>query len=184
MGAENGEDETQACSQESIDLDDSPPLEDSEELYFGREPHELENSSDDDGGKYNEDDEEDESETGYWVKCCCSCQIDPNTWEPFYSTELLRPAMIFCSRGEDGHWVHAQCMELSESLLLNFSQGSKKYFCEDHGGLPYQEVTPPKPQHKHSIKRTPMKVKRLKRLPLMINMKPAKKSFCRRLFHD
>ncbi|XP_033823479.1 V(D)J recombination-activating protein 2 [Periophthalmus magnuspinnatus] len=179
---ETGQDGTQGCSQESTDFEDSPPLEDSEELYFGREPHELEDSSDDDD-RYNEDDEEDESQTGYWVKCCLGCQIDPNTWEPYYSTELHRPAMIFCSRGEEGHWVHAQCMELSETLLLKLSEGSKKYFCQDHGGLPYQEVTPPRPQNRLSAKRAPMKVK-LRRMPLTINMSPATKSFCKRLFHD
>uniref|UniRef100_A0A8C6SNK9 V(D)J recombination-activating protein 2 n=2 Tax=Neogobius melanostomus TaxID=47308 RepID=A0A8C6SNK9_9GOBI len=147
------QDANQGCSQESTDFDDSPPLEDSEELYFGREPHELEDSGDEVSDKYNEDDEEDETQTGYWIKCCLGCQIDPNTWDPYYSTELHRPAMIFCSRGEEGHWVHAQCMELSESLLLKLSQGSKKYFCQDHGGLPYQEETPPR--HNLSPKKTP-----------------------------
>lgn len=175
------EDETQGCSQESTDYDDSPPLEDSEELYFGREPHELQDSSDEEEDTYNEGDEEDESQTGYWIKCCLGCQIDPNTWEPYYSTELHRPAMIFCSRGEEGHWVHAQCMELSETLLVKLSQGGKKYFCLDHGGLPCQEVTPPR--HTISLKRSPMKVK-LRRTPLTINMSPAKKSFCKRLFTD
>ncbi|KAK7891396.1 hypothetical protein WMY93_023359 [Mugilogobius chulae] len=150
-------------------------VEDSEELYFGREPHELDDSSDEDTDKYNEDDEEDESQTGYWVKCCLGCQIDSNTWEPYYSTELHRPAMIFCSRGEEGHWVHAQCMELSESLLLKLSLGNKKYFCQDHGGLPYQEVTPPRPQRELSVKRTPMKVK-LRRMPLTINLNPTKRA--------
>lgn len=173
------EDGMQGCSQESTDYDDSPPLEDSEELYFGREPHELQDSSDDEDA-YNEDDEEDET-TGYWIKCCLGCQIDPNTWEPYYSTELHRPAMIFCSRGEEGHWVHAQCMEMSESLLQKLSQGSKKYFCQDHGGLPYQEATPPR--QSIPMKRTPMKVK-LRKMPLTINMTPAKKSFCKRLFTD
>uniref|UniRef100_A0A8C4CM39 V(D)J recombination-activating protein 2 n=1 Tax=Denticeps clupeoides TaxID=299321 RepID=A0A8C4CM39_9TELE len=126
---EVGEDGIQGCSQESPDFEDSTPLEDSEELYFGRDPHELEGSSDGEGGTYNEEDEEDESQTGYWIKCCLSCQVDANTWEPFYSTELSRPAMIFCSKGEGGHWVHAQCMEMSESVLQCFSQNSAKYFC-------------------------------------------------------
>uniref|UniRef100_A0A668AIF8 V(D)J recombination-activating protein 2 n=1 Tax=Myripristis murdjan TaxID=586833 RepID=A0A668AIF8_9TELE len=126
---------TQGCSQESTDYEDSTPLEDSEELYFGREPHELEDSSDGEGDTYNEEDEEDESQTGYWIKCCLGCQVDPNTWEPYYSTELHRPAMILCSRGEGGHWVHAQCMELSETLLMKLSQGNRKYFCLEHGGL-------------------------------------------------
>lgn len=177
---ESNEDEgTQGCSQESTDYDDSTPLEDSEELYFGREPHELEDSSDGEGDTYNEEDEEDESKTGYWTKCSLGCQVDPNTWEPYYSTELHWPAMIFCSRGEEGHWVHAQCMEMSETLLLTLSQGSKKYFCTDHGGLPYQEMTPPR--QATPLKRVPMKVKERK-TPLTIKMSPAKKSFFRRLF--
>ncbi|XP_067447206.1 V(D)J recombination-activating protein 2 [Thunnus thynnus] len=173
------EEGTQGCSQESTDYDDSTPLEDSEELYFGREPHELEDSSDGEEETYNEEDEEDESQTGYWIKCCLGCQVDPNTWEPYYSTELHRPAMIFCSRGEGGHWVHAQCMELSETLLVKFSQGSKKYFCLDHGGLPYQEMTPPR--QVMPLKRTPMKVKD-RQTPTIMKMSPAKKSFFRRLF--
>lgn len=178
-GETREEDGTLACSQESTDYDDSTPLEDSEELYFGREPHELDGSSDGEGDAYNEEDEEDESQTGYWIKCCLGCQLDLNTWEPYYSTELHRPAMIFCSRGEGGHWVHAQCMELSETLLLKLSQGSKKYFCLDHGGLPYQEMTPPR--HIIPLKRITMKAKDKKR-PLTIKMSPAKKSFFRRLF--
>ncbi|TKS73264.1 V(D)J recombination activating protein 2 [Collichthys lucidus] len=169
---------TQGCSQESTDYEDSTPLEDSEELYFGREPHELEDS-DEERDTYNEEDEEDESQTGYWIKCCLGCQVDHNTWEPYYSTELHRPAMIFCSRGEEGHWVHAQCMELSENLLVKLSQGSKKYFCLDHGGLPHQEMTPPR--QIMPVKRTPMKVKDRK-TPPTIKMSPAKKSFFRRLF--
>ncbi|CAG5958228.1 unnamed protein product [Menidia menidia] len=180
MGEQSIEDEgTQACSQESTDYENSTPLEDSEELYFGREPHELEDSSDGDADTYNEEDEEDESQTGYWIKCCLGCRVDPNTWEPYYSTELHRPAMIFCSRGEGGHWVHAQCMELSETLLLRLSQGNKKYFCMDHGGLPYQEMTPPR--HIIPLKRTPIKAKERK-APLMYKMSPAKKGFFKRLF--
>lgn len=173
------EDGSQGCSQESTDYD-STPLEDSEELYFGREPHELEGSSDGEEDTYNEEDEEDESQTGYWIKCCLGCQVDSNTWEPYYSTELYRPAMIFCSRGEEGHWVHAQCMELPESLLLRLSQGSKKYFCQDHGGLPYQETTPPRKVM--PLKCISMKVKERK-TPPTIKMSPAKKSFLRRLFN-
>ncbi|XP_032379514.1 LOW QUALITY PROTEIN: V(D)J recombination-activating protein 2 [Etheostoma spectabile] len=178
-GDSKEKDVTQGCSQEPTEFDDSTPLEDSEELYFGREPHELEDSSDGEEGNYNEEDEEDESQTSYWIKCCLGCQVDPNTWEPYYSTELHRPAMIFCSRGEGGHWVHAQCMELSETLLLRLSQGSKKYFCHDHGGLPYQEMTPPR--QVMSLKRIAMKVKDRK-TPPTIKMSPAKKSFFRRLF--
>lgn len=169
----------QGCSQESTDYEDSTPLEDSEELYFGREPHELEDSSDGEGDTYNEEDEEDESQTGYWIKCCLGCQVDPNTWEPYYSTELHRPAMILCSRGEGGHWVHAQCMELSETLLMKLSQGNRKYFCLEHGGLPCQEMTPPR--QVLPLKRTPLKMKQ-KKTPLTIKMSPAKKSFFRRLF--
>ncbi|KAK9516890.1 hypothetical protein VZT92_024798 [Zoarces viviparus] len=170
---------TQGCSQESTDYDDSTPLEDSEELYFGRDPHELEDIDDGKSDNYNEEDEEDESQAGYWIKCSLGCQVDPNTWEPYYSTELHRPAMIFCSRGEGGHWVHAQCMELSESLLLRLSQASKRYFCLDHGGVPHQEMTPPR--QVKALKRTPMKVKDRK-TPPTIKMSPAKKSFFRRLF--
>ncbi|AWP08693.1 Recombination activation protein 2 [Scophthalmus maximus] len=178
-GEEKEEEGTVGCSQESTDYDDSTPLEDSEELYFGREPHELEDSSDAEGDAYNKKDEEDESQSGYWIKCCLGCQLDPNKWEPYYSTELHRPAMIFCSRGEGGHWVHAQCMELSETLLLRLSRGSKKYFCLDHGGLPYQEMTPTR--QLLPLKRTPMKVKD-RRTPPTIKITPAKKSFFRRLF--
>lgn len=178
-GERKGEDETQGCSQESTDYDNSTPLEDSEELYFGRDPHELEDSSDEEEDAYHEDDEEDESQTSYWIKCCLGCQVDPNTWEPYYSTELHRPAMIFCSRGEEGHWVHAQCMELSETLLVKLSEGNQKYFCSDHGGLPYQEMTPPR--QLMPLKRTPFKIKERK-TPLRLKISPAKKSFFRRLF--
>ncbi|CAL8260449.1 unnamed protein product [Merluccius merluccius] len=179
------EEGAQGCSQGSTDLEESPPLEDSEELYFGREPHELEDSSDGEGEAYNEDDEDDESQTGYWTQCCTGCQLDPNTWEPYYSTELCRPAMIFCSKGgdeEEGHWVHAQCMELTERVLLKLSWGSGKYFCLDHGGLPHQETTPTRKVL--PIKRSPMKTAhhhQKKKSPLL-KMSPAKKSFLRRLF--
>ncbi|XP_010882049.1 V(D)J recombination-activating protein 2 [Esox lucius] len=178
-GQGESEEGTQGCSQESTDLEDSTPLEDSEELYFGREPHELEDSSEGEGDTYNEEDEEDESQTGYWVKCCLGCQMDPNTWDPYYSTELLRPAMIYCSKGEGGHWVHAQCMELTESLLVKLSQGNSKYFCLDHGGLPRQEMTPPR--QVLPLKRSPMKLHH-KKGTMMLKMTPAKKSLFRRLF--
>ncbi|KAM9808007.1 V(D)J recombination activating protein 2 [Neosynchiropus ocellatus] len=173
----------EADAQESSqDLtDNSTPLEDSEELYFGREPHELEDSSDEGEGTYNEEDEEDESQTGYWIKCCLGCKVDQNTWEPFYSTELLRPAMIFCSRGESGHWVHAQCMELSETLLFRLSQDRKKYFCLDHGALPHQEMTPPRVVL--PLKRTPMKVKQRKTSVARKICQKAKRSIFRRLFN-
>lgn len=176
---EDREDPTQTCSQESTDFEDSAPLEDSEELYFGRDPHEMEYSSDGEGDTYNEEDEEDESQSGYWIKCCLTCQVDINTWEPFYSTELTRPAMIFCSRGEGGHWVHAQCMELSENLLLRLSQDNSKYYCLDHGGLAQQEMTPPRKIM--PLKRVPMKPMHRK-APITLKMTPVKKSFFRRLF--
>ncbi|KAI1904021.1 hypothetical protein AGOR_G00001400 [Albula goreensis] len=184
-GDGEGEDPTQGCSQESTDFEDSAPLEDSEELYFGREPHELEDSSDGgEGDTYNEEDEEDESQTGYWIKCCPGCLVDPNTWEPYYSTELCRPAMIFCSRGEEGHWVHAQCMDLPEELLLQLSQNSSKYYCLDHGGIPWQEPqTPPRNTSAAApLKRTPMKTQHRK-APVKLKMTPAKKTFFRRLFN-
>ncbi|KAG9335744.1 hypothetical protein JZ751_004173 [Albula glossodonta] len=184
-GNGEGEDPTQGCSQESTDFEDSAPLEDSEELYFGREPHELEDSSDGgEGDTYNEEDEEDESQTGYWIKCCPGCLVDPNTWEPYYSTELCRPAMIFCSRGEEGHWVHAQCMDLPEELLLQLSQNSSKYYCLDHGGIPWQEPqTPPRNTSAAApLKRTPMKTQHRK-APVKLKMTPAKKTFFRRLFN-
>uniref|UniRef100_A0AAQ4NXE1 V(D)J recombination-activating protein 2 n=1 Tax=Gasterosteus aculeatus aculeatus TaxID=481459 RepID=A0AAQ4NXE1_GASAC len=161
------EEGTQGCSQDSAEYDDSTPLEDSEELYFGREPHELEDSDDGRVDNYNEEDEEDESQADYWIKCCLGCQVDPNIWEPYYSTE------------EGGHWVHSQCMDLSETLLLRLSQGSKRYFCLDHGGLPHQEMTPPR--QVQPLKLTPMKVKDRK-TPPTINLSPAKKLFLRRLF--
>ncbi|XP_056138396.1 V(D)J recombination-activating protein 2 [Lampris incognitus] len=179
QGGGEGEEATLGCSQESTDYEDSTPLEDSEELYFGREPHELQDSSGGEEDTYHEEDEEDESQTGYWIKCCLGCQVDPNTWEPYYSTELHRPAMIFCSRGEEGHWVHAQCMELSEILLLRLSEDNSKYFCPDHGGLPHQEMTPPR--HALPLKRKPMKMQR-KKTPPSMRMNPAKKSVFRRLF--
>ncbi|XP_061678811.1 V(D)J recombination-activating protein 2 [Syngnathoides biaculeatus] len=169
----------QGCSQDLTDYDNSTPLEDSEELYFGREPQELDDSSDGEGNSYNEKDEEDESQSGYWIKCCHACQLDLNTWEPYYSTELHRPAMIFCSKGEAGHWVHAQCMELSETLLLKLSQDNKKYFCQEHGGLPNQEMTPPRKVI--PLKRTPVKVKNRKSYTAH-KLSGAKKGVFRRLF--
>jgi len=189
--AGEGEDGTRGCSQESPDTEESPPLEDSEELYFGREPHELVDSSDDggEGDTYNEEDQEDESQTGYWGPCCAGCRVDPNTWEPLYSTELHRPAMIFCSRGGGGekavgHWVHALCMELTEPLLLKLSCGNAKYFCRDHGGPPVcQEVTPPRKVL--PVKRSPMKTtahQHQKKMNPSLKMSPAKKGFLRRLF--
>ena len=114
--------------------------------------------------------------------------MDVNTWEPYYSTELRRPAMIFCSSVEGGgHWVHAQCMELSEALLVRLSQGSSQYFCTDHGGLMLrQEMTPPPPPRRAALalKRTAaMKMQNKKKTPPSVRMTPAKKSFLRRLFN-
>ena len=173
----SGEENLQGHSQESTDLEDSTPLEDSEELYFGREPHELQ-MMDSEGDTYNEEDEEDESLTGYWIRCCAGCQVDANTWEPFYSTELTRPAMIFCSRGNGGHWVHAQCMDLPELELVRLSENNHKYFCPDHASHSRQEMTPPRQEL--PLKRLPMKPLHRK-APVKV-MTPAKKSFLRRLF--
>ncbi|XP_077424705.1 V(D)J recombination-activating protein 2 [Vanacampus margaritifer] len=166
-------------SQEMTDYDNSTPLEDSDELYFGRDTQELEVSSESEGNTYNEKDEEDESQSGYWIKCCRGCQLDLNTWEPYYSTELQRPAMIFCSKGGSGHWVHAQCMELPQTQLVKLSQGNKKYFCLQHGGLPNQEMTPPKKGI--PLMRTPLKVKQ-KKSHTALKMSRDKKSVFRRLF--
>uniref|UniRef100_A0A8C2EK29 V(D)J recombination-activating protein 2 n=1 Tax=Cyprinus carpio TaxID=7962 RepID=A0A8C2EK29_CYPCA len=113
----------------------------------------LEYSSDGEGDTYNEEDEEDESQTGYWIKCCLTC--------------------------EGGHWVHAQCMELPESLLLCLSQDNSKYFCLDHGELPKQEMTPLRQML--PVKRVPMKMTHRK-APVSMKMTPAKKSFLQRLF--
>ncbi|XP_049579433.1 V(D)J recombination-activating protein 2 [Syngnathus scovelli] len=172
----DSKEDQQGCSQELTD--NSTPLEDSDELYFGREPQELDDSSEGEGNTYNEEDEEDESQYGYWIKCCRGCQLDVNTWEPYYSTELQWPAMIFCSKGEAGHWVHAQCMGLSETMLLELSQGNKKYFCREHGGLPKQEMTPPRKVIPLTHK--PLKVKQRKS-HTSLKMPRAKKVF-RRLF--
>ncbi|MBN3293508.1 RAG2 protein, partial [Polypterus senegalus] len=170
------EDPLQNCSQESTDQEqeDTAQLEDSEELYFSREPHEIE-----DDDTYNEDDEEDESQAGYWIKCCLGCEIDVNTWVPYYSTELNKPAMIFCSSGEGGHWVHAQCMDLSETVLVRLSQENTKYFCVDHVDIVKGLQTPP--QKLPPLKSPLMKMKNRK-VPIKMKMTPTKKSFLRRLF--
>ncbi|XP_068116155.1 V(D)J recombination-activating protein 2 isoform X2 [Hyperolius riggenbachi] len=144
------EDLMRSCSQGSLeDQEDSMPLEDSEELTF---------VGDDvfDEDTYNEDDEEDESETGYWITCCVGCDLDENTWVPFYSTELNKPAMIFCSR-DGGHWVHAKCMDLSETMLVYLSENNVKYFCQDHIKLERGLQTPKKmiPVLKPSMKKDP-----------------------------
>ncbi|XP_029439003.1 V(D)J recombination-activating protein 2 [Rhinatrema bivittatum] len=158
------------CSQTSTeDLEDSIPLEDSEEFYFNGD-----GVFDDD--TYNEDDEEDESETSYWIICCADCSIDVNTWVPFYSTELNKPAMIYCSNGE-GHWVHAQCMDLSENMLIHLSQGNAKYFCNQHIDFARELQTPKKVM---PVKKTPMKPLHTKTSKKKST--PIKKSFLRRLF--
>uniref|UniRef100_A0A8C5MQ07 V(D)J recombination-activating protein 2 n=1 Tax=Leptobrachium leishanense TaxID=445787 RepID=A0A8C5MQ07_9ANUR len=136
----------QTCSQESLEeQEDSMPLEDSEEFTF---------NSIYDEATYNEDDEEDESETGYWITCCADCSIDINTWVPFYSTELNKPAMIYCS-SDGGHWVHSQCMDLSEKMMVNLSENNIKYFCNDHIKLERGLQTPKKvaPVIKPSMKK-------------------------------
>ncbi|KAM3918122.1 V(D)J recombination activating protein 2 [Leptodactylus fuscus] len=161
----------QSCSQGSLDdQEDSMPLEDSEEFMFGGDGI----ISDED--IYNEEDEEDESVTGYWITCCVDCNLDINTWVPYYSTELNKPAMIYCS-SEGGHWVHAQCMELSENMLITLSENNVKYFCNVHIKLERGLPTPKKmtPVMKPSLKRVGRK-------PSISRMSPAKKSFLRRLF--
>ncbi|XP_056383864.1 V(D)J recombination-activating protein 2 isoform X2 [Hyla sarda] len=143
----------QSCSQRSLDnQEDSMPLEDSEEFMFSREGI----MSDED--TYNEDDEEDESQAGYWITCCSDCDLDINTWVPYYSTELNKPAMIYCS-SQGGHWVHAQCMDLSEDMLINLSENNIKYFCHEHIKLERGLQTPKKmtPVTKPSLKREPQK---------------------------
>ncbi|XP_069077918.1 V(D)J recombination-activating protein 2 [Pleurodeles waltl] len=163
---------TESCNMASTeDQEDSMPLEDSEEFYIT-----AETSLYDDDDTYNSDDDEDESETGYWITCSTGCDIDINTWVPYYSTELNKPAMIFCSNG-DGHWVHAQCMGLSETMLLHLSQENSKYFCNDHSKVARDMQTPKKVP---PVKTTSMKALHRK-TPSKVRT-PIKKSFIRRLF--
>ncbi|XP_063802353.1 V(D)J recombination-activating protein 2 [Pseudophryne corroboree] len=165
------ESQMQSCSQGSLEeQEDSMPLEDSEELMFNEDGNFFDEDT------YNEDDEEDESVTGYWIMCCVGCNLDMNTWVPYYSTELNKPAMIYCS-SEAGHWVHAQCMDLSESMLIYLSENNVKYFCNDHVKLERGLQTPKKmtPVMKPSTKRVGRKSS-------VSRMSPAKKSFLRRLF--
>ncbi|KAI1237961.1 hypothetical protein IHE44_0014057 [Lamprotornis superbus] len=167
---------TQICSQTSSeDPGDSTPFEDSEEFCFSAEANSFDA---DDADTYNEDDEEDESETGYWITCCASCNIDINTWVPFYSTELNKPAMILCSSGA-GHWVHAQCMDLSETMLLHLSEANVKYFCNNHVDLNKGLQTPQKVM---CLKKPPMKPLRKKKAMKLSTS--TKKSFLRRLFEE
>ncbi|XP_053133168.1 V(D)J recombination-activating protein 2 [Hemicordylus capensis] len=166
---EDSEQMAQICSQSSTeDAGDSTPFEDSEEFTFGFDTNNIDT--------YNEDDEEDESEAGYWITCSVGCEVDINTWVPLYSTELNKPAMIFCSSG-DGHWVHAQCMDLSENMLIHLSEANIKYFCIEHvrlaRGLQTPKEVPP-------VEKQPMKALRRK-APMKIAT-PAKKSFVRKLF--
>ncbi|XP_023956125.2 V(D)J recombination-activating protein 2 isoform X1 [Chrysemys picta bellii] len=171
---EDDEEAAQTCSQTSTeDPGDSTPFEDSEEFCFSAEANCFD---DDDIDTYNEDDEEDESETGYWITCSANCDIDINTWVPFYSTELNKPAMIYCSNG-DGHWVHAQCMDLSEGMLIRLSEANVKYFCNEHVDLARGLQTPKKVL---PVKKQPMKP--LRRKTSMKLATPVKKSFLRRLF--
>ncbi|KAM4617123.1 V(D)J recombination activating protein 2 [Discoglossus pictus] len=168
-----GEDEQimQVCSQGSTEeLEDSMPLEDSEEFTFNRDGNIFDEDT------YNEDDEEDETETGYWITCCSSCDVDINTWVPFYSTELNKPAMIYCSN-EGGHWVHAKCMDLSESMLVHLSENNIKYFCNEHGELARGLQTPKKLT---PIMKPSMKAIGKKATPS--RMSAVKRSFLRRLF--
>ncbi|XP_043941396.1 V(D)J recombination-activating protein 2 [Protopterus annectens] len=166
------EDLMQNCSQESTeDQEDSTTFEDSEEFYFSNGLNDF-----DIDDTYNEDDEDDESEAGYWIKCCASCNVDINTWVPLYTTELNKPAMIYCSKSE-GHWVHARCMDLSENMLIQLSQDNTKYFCVDHVEWALGLQTPTK---QLPVKRMPMKPIH-KKIPIRITP-PVKKSFLRRLF--
>ncbi|KAM9381413.1 V(D)J recombination activating protein 2 [Phaethornis superciliosus] len=164
----------QICSQTSTENPgDSTAFEDSEEFCFSAEANSFDAG---DADTYNEDDEEDESDTGYWITCSAGCSVDINTWVPFYSTELNKPAMILCSSGA-AHWVHAQCMALSESMLLQLSGANVKYFCKEHVALQRGLQTP---QRVVQLKKQPMKPlgkKSAMRLPT-----PGKKSFLRRLF--
>ncbi|XP_006275994.1 V(D)J recombination-activating protein 2 [Alligator mississippiensis] len=173
-GEEEEEQAAQTFSQTSTeDPGDSTPFEDSEEFCFSTEANRFD---DDDIDTYNEDDEDDESETGYWINCSAKCDIDINTWVPFYSTELNKPAMILCSNG-DGHWVHAQCMDLSEDMLLHLSEANVKYFCNEHVDFAKGLQTPKKVL---PLKKQPMKP--LRRKTTMRITAPVKKSFLRRLF--
>ncbi|XP_007885835.1 V(D)J recombination-activating protein 2 [Callorhinchus milii] len=158
-------------SQESFtDPEESSAFEDSEEFRFVVETHDY---SDDEIYLDNGDEE------GYWIKCIVTCSVNVNTWVPYYSTELNKPAMIFCSSGGGGgHWVHAQCMGLSESELIHLSQEKTKYFCNVHCIEKRVETL----QKKIKImKRTPMKSPR-KKSPSSLKKTPMKKSFVKRLF--
>ncbi|KAK1335693.1 hypothetical protein QTO34_003486 [Cnephaeus nilssonii] len=171
----NEDQKTFTNSQTSIeDPGDSTPFEDSEEFCFSAEANSF--NGDDEFDTYNEDDEEDESVTGYWITCCSTCDVDINTWVPFYSTELNKPAMIYCSHG-DGHWVHAQCMDLAERTLIQLSEGSNKYYCNEHVKIARALQTP---KQALPLKKPPLKPLHKKGSGKILT--PAKKSFLRRLF--
>ncbi|KAM5318992.1 V(D)J recombination activating protein 2 [Glossophaga mutica] len=171
----NEEQKTFTNSQTSTeDPGDSTPFEDSEEFCFSAEANNFD--GDDEFDTYNEDDEEDESVTGYWITCCSTCDMDINTWVPFYSTELNKPAMIYCSHG-DGHWVHAQCMDLAERTLIQLSEGSSKYYCNEHVKIARALQTP---KRALPLKKPPLKSRHKKGSGRVLT--PAKKSFLRRLF--
>ncbi|XP_078077457.1 V(D)J recombination-activating protein 2 [Mustelus asterias] len=164
------EEESQvSASQESFtDPEECSTLEDSEEFTF-----EVEAEGSDDAENLDNGDEE-----GYWIKCSPTCNVNVNIWVPYYSTEFNKPAMIFCSSGgDDGHWVHAQCMDLTESQLIQFSQENTKYFCKEH----HIDRGIQTPQNKKQIKRTPIKSPR-KKSPATLKRTPMKKSFLKRLF--
>ncbi|XP_038664186.1 V(D)J recombination-activating protein 2 [Scyliorhinus canicula] len=165
------EEESQvSCSQESFtDPEECSTFEDSEEFHF-----EVGADGSDDAENLDNGDEE-----GYWIKCSPNCNMNVNIWAPHYSTELHKPAMIFCSSArEDGHWVHAQCMDLAESQLIQFSQENTKYFCKEHLRIDRGIQTP---QKKRQIKRTPIKLPR-KKSPATMKRTPMTKSFLKRLF--
>ncbi|XP_032894477.1 V(D)J recombination-activating protein 2 [Amblyraja radiata] len=163
------EESQMSASQESFtDPEECSAFEDSEEFHFVVEPDSSEYVE-----NLNEGDEE-----GYWIKCSANCNMNIKIWVPYYSTELNKPAMIFCSNaGDDGHWVHAQCMNLTESQLIQFSQENITYFCNEHF-IERSIKTPPKIKQ---IKRTPIKTPR-KKSPATLKRTPMKKSFLKRLF--
>ncbi|XP_072129262.1 V(D)J recombination-activating protein 2 [Mobula birostris] len=163
------EESQMSASQESFtDPEEYSTFEDSEEFRF-----DVEADPSDDVENTDDADEE-----GYWIKCSANCNMNIKIWVPYYSTELNKPAMIFCSNaGDDGHWVHAQCMNLTEMQLIQFSQENIKYFCNEH----YIDRGIKTPLKTKQIKRTPIKSPR-KKSPATLKRVPMKKSFLKRLF--
>ncbi|XP_069762062.1 V(D)J recombination-activating protein 2 isoform X2 [Narcine bancroftii] len=163
------EESQMSASQESFtDPEECSTFEDSEEFHF-----EVDAGPSDDMENLDDGDEE-----GYWIKCSSICNLNIKIWVPYYSTEFNKPAMIFCSNtGDDGHWVHAQCMNLTESQLIQFSQENIKYFCNEH----YIDRGIKTPHKKKQLKRTPIKSPR-KKSPATLKRTPMKKSFLKRLF--